>query len=245
MNIDTEISIITDILYQELIPKLHHNDGPMVIKNCIPSPEKYVSWKDVEQLLNAGLYYTEILINKNKSEVPYAPYFWHPKVTQSKEYIFDNINRGNTFVIHQYSQWNEYINGLTGLIERLFDVMCDAHIYGSIGNTAESFCPHIDVPVNFIFQVEGTTKWRIYNNMSSDLLTQNEVNISVHEESLEVLFEYDLSPGDMLYVPGRNFHGAFPDSQRLSISIPCRHKKYNTISRDINLDRKLYNINYT
>lgn len=245
MNIDTELSIIMEKFHKELIPNLHHNDKPILIKNCIPTPEKYVSWNDIEHLLNAGIYYTEILVNKNKFDIPYTPYFWHPKVTQNKEFIFENINRGNTFVIHQYSQWNEYINGLTSVIERLFDVMCDAHIYGSVGNTAESFCPHIDVPVNFIFQVEGTTKWRVYNNMASDLLSQNEVNASVPEHELEVLIEHDLSPGDLLYVPGRNFHGAFPDSQRLSISIPCRHKKYNTTNRDLNLDRTMYKINYS
>lgn len=240
---DPKEILLIENFKEHLMPLLHHNDKPMLFKNFVPSPENYVSWEEVETILNTGLYYVEILKNKNKTDIPYSQYLWLPKQIQNKEFIFDYINNGHTFVIHQFSQHNKYINFFTSVIESLFDVVCDAHIYGSIGNTAESFCPHVDIPVNFIFQVEGTTKWRIYNNVASDLLSQNEVNACVVEEDLEVLFEYDMSPGDMLYIPGRNYHGAFPDSQRLSISVPCAHKKYNTRQRESSLDRKQYKIN--
>lgn len=233
-----------DKFRKDLIPEIYQHDRPLVLKGFVQDPENFVTWKEVEDIFNGGLYNVEIVSNRQKMEVPQYPYFWNPYRVQDKAFIFDKVNQGDTFVIHQFSQHNPWIASFCDAIEKTFDVICDSHIYGNIGRTAESFCPHIDIPVNFIFQVEGKTKWRIYNNMCSDLLSQNEVNVNVKEDDLEVLFEYELEPGDMLYVPARNFHGAFPDSQRLSISIPCRSKKYNTTGRDMNLDRRRMKIDY-
>ena len=237
MNLIEKFSSISEFLYQ--------NDSPKLFKNFIEDYSNYITWEEIENIINQNELFIEIIKNKNKIDVPYGRYFWYPKMVQDKKFIFDSINAGDTFVINQFCAHNKKINSLLHAIETNFDVVCDAHVYGSLKKESESFFPHVDVPVNFIIQLEGITKWRLYKNQTSDLLTQGDVNINVREDNLEVDFEIDLSPGDMLYIPARQFHGAFPSEQRLSISIPCRHKKYDTTNRLMNLDRNYYSLNYS
>ena len=236
MTLVEKFNSISNFLYQ--------NDTPKVFKNFLDNYSEYVTWSDVERIFNCHKLFVEIVRDKNKIDVPYGKYFWYPKMVQDKKFIFDSVNSGDTFVINQFCAYNEKINFLLKAIESTFDVVCDAHVYGSLKKESKSFYPHIDVPPNFICQIEGVTKWRLYKNRSSDLYSQGDINVNLQEDNLEIDFEVDLSPGDILYIPARCFHGAFPSEQRLSISIPCRHKKYNTTDTEMNLDRNYYNLNY-
>ena len=133
---------------------------------------------------------------------------------------------------------NEKINELLSIIESKFDVVCDAHLYGGLNKKSNSFIPHVDIPSNFIIQIEGETNWVIYKNIASDMFSQEFINSHKFlTDKLEIDFEIILSPGDCIYIPPRRFHAAFPSDKRLSISIPAASKKY---TKAVSLDRKIY-----
>jgi hypothetical protein len=217
------------------------NDGHRICRDFLPDAKSYLTWHDVEYALNSGKYYTDIISDGRHVDVDVSKYFWHDHRSQNKEQLFDLINNGHTFSITCFSLYNKLISSLVNDIETIFPVMCDVHVYGGIGRKG-SFFPHIDIPSNFIIQIEGTTVWRLYDNTASDLLLQEEINNTFDPSTLTVEHEVELSPGDMLYIPARKFHAAFPEGKRLSLSIPCRSLKYNTEGSK-KLDRAYYNVN--
>lgn len=211
-----------------------YNDKPVIGRKVI-DPSGLVSWNIVEEIVNTNKLFVELIEGGNKIDIPYQKYFWYGNYVQDKRFIVDKIRQGLCFVILQYSSYNKEINDLCRLIEEYFPVLCDAHIYGGLSKS-QSFAPHVDIPPNFIIQVEGTTTWRLFKNIASDLLPQEEINSVIPELDLE--FEETLEPGDVIYIPSRTFHQAIPSNKRLSISIPCRSKKYEPSYT--NLDRNYY-----
>ena len=85
-------------------------------------------------------------------------------------------------------------------------------------NVFTSFPPHADNPANFIIQTYGETDWVVFDNRISQLLDSYDVGTV---DELTPIVEVRLKPGDMLYLPSRIYHCAYPDEPRLSMSIPC------------------------
>jgi hypothetical protein len=225
------------------LKNLRYNDSPVVLKNFLTNPSQYVTWEDVEDVINSNSCYIELIRNQLKIDIPVFKYFWFAKYTADKKFIIDGINSGDTFIINQYTAFKKQISDLCWAIETAFDVVTDAHVYGGLHDNCKSFKPHIDVPANFICQVEGTTHWQVYKNKCSYLLNHYETNtLPIPPDTLEVDLDVMLEPGDVIYLPSRTFHGAFPKGQRLSISISCKSK--DATSDYINLDRNYYKINH-
>jgi len=198
--------------------KLIISDNPFLVENFIDI-KKYISWDILDEAINNDFVWWEI-INRNgeKIQIPSKnPYWFRGYEQQNKLFIINCVNRENTFVISKCSILNEKLKSLISSIQNCFHVSADIHIYGSKG-AGTSFVPHVDMPANFMIQVEGETKWIVYKNKVSNLLNLH--NDFQHDE-LEPLIETILKPGDLLYVPSRYYHCAFPKSSRLSISIPC------------------------
>ena len=212
-------------------------------KGFLSNPSQYVTWKDVENVINTDSCYVELIRNQVKIDIPGFKYFWFGKHTYYKKYIFDGINSGDTFIINQYTNWKKEINDLCASIEECFDVVVDAHVYGGLLSNSKSFSPHIDVPANFICQIEGTTHWQVYSNRSSALFNHYQTNtFNIPDDTLEVELDVMLEPGDVIYLPSRVFHGAFPSGKRLSISISCKSRE--ATEEYIKLDRNYYTINH-
>ena len=197
---------------------LVNNDKPILLKNFIPNPEDLLSWGDVENVLNSYLFHWEIIDNHNKVKIPQdiprwsSPYY-------SKPSLQNYINSGKTFVISRYSVYNSITKNICQEIENLFPVTTDMHVYGSKGNKSTSFPYHCDRPANFIIQTYGECKWEVYSNTLSILLQEAPQKPSINKLNIEI--QTILKPGDVLYIPSRFYHAAFPDQPRLSVSIPC------------------------
>ena len=216
-------------------------DHAFVIKNFLSCPLNYVSWEDVEYAINCSKYYVELIDNGIKKQINTCNYFWNNHFIQDKKYIFDCIKNGDTFVIHQFSTFNNNINEIVKAIEEIFPVLCDVHVYGGLTSSSKSFNPHVDIPSNFIIQIDGSTEWKIYKNYGSDLIKQELINSVERNSQLEIDFEVTLNPGDLIYIPSRKFHAAFPSNKRISLSIPCKAKQHNELL--VNLDRNFYTLN--
>jgi ribosomal protein L16 Arg81 hydroxylase len=215
MNYNTDIN--WDLFFSQV--DLIYDDKPLLIKNFIPNPESLASWKDVEKSLNGYELGWEIIENSKKINIPTLNIRWKNGGYFDKEFIYNNINQGKTFQITRYSTQNNYIRKICSEIETLFPVTTDAHLYGSKGNNSSSFPYHYDRPTNFIIQTYGECKWEVYSNTISLLFQEDFPRLD--PTKLTPIIQTTLTPGDLLYIPSRFHHAAFPNQPRLSVSIPC------------------------
>jgi hypothetical protein len=214
MNYNTGIN--WDLFFDQV--DLIHDDKPIYIKNFLPNPEKLASWEDVEKALNNYGAKWEIIKNNQNVNIPKNFLKWSEEYFD-KSFIHNCINKGETFVIEKYSIQNDYARSICKEIEDLFPVITDIHVYGSKGNISTSFPYHYDLPANFIIQTYGECNWKVFNNSISTLLEITKY--APNPNKLTPIIETILTPGDMLYIPSRYHHAAFPNQSRLSASIPC------------------------
>jgi hypothetical protein len=214
MNYNTGIN--WDLFFNQV--DLIHNDKPIYIKNFLPNPEKLASWDDVEKALNSYISKWDLIQNNKIVNIPLLPAKWGPGYLD-KKFILNHIQKKETFSILYYSLLNSYANLICKEIEDLFPVITDIHVYGSKGNTSTSFPYHYDRPSNFIIQTYGECDWKVYNSSTSSLIQENFPILD--PQKLTPIIETTLTPGDMLYIPARFHHAAFPNQPRLSASIPC------------------------
>lgn len=220
-----------------------YEDKPYIFKSLITNYNDIASWNDIEHCMNNTQFYDFELIDKqnNKIEIPAYNKAWiFNKSVQEKDFIFDKVNNGYTAIITNYGFKNQTINSLLDTFENIFDIDAAAHLYCGL-ESSQSFTIHDDYPANFIFQIEGETKWKVFNNKISYLYRTGTMNGMLFEDQLEVAVEVVLQPGDCLYIPARTFHCAYPTDNRISVSIPCWNK-LPTSEPTSSIDRNNYNI---
>ncbi len=206
---------------------LIHNDGAVHIKGFLAEPEKYCNWTHVEDaLMRADMGWELINSDGTKKELGmYKPY-WAPTPDFEKEVIWQHLINGLGFVIVGYSRSNQHIRQLCAEVEREFNVNCCTHVYGGRG-LGGSFKCHYDHFSNLIIQTKGTTPWKVYKNRATSMYhSRNELDHN--EDEMVIDWQGDMEPGDLLYIPDRAFHKASPNSERLSMSIPCMPTIYNS-----------------
>jgi len=145
-----------------------------------------------------------------------------------------------TMIISDYERMNPLITDLINHMVEVFHIHMDghgvwpaeidwysghAHVYCGLEGS-RSYHPKCDGPNNFIFQMSGTQKIILYENKSTSLANV-ELNIfdSVEErkelyDKLRVLDEVTLHPGDLVYIPNRQFYYIEPLENTISMRIP-------------------------
>jgi len=236
-----------ETLGQQLLNGINfdYDDRAGFFPGLIANPEKFLTWKDVEECVNRPeLWEFEIIdSNNNKIDIPVSTKMWkYSGTVQDKSLLARYINQGCTAVITNYGFKNEWTNELLKVFENIFNVHAAIHVYCGLQGS-KSFTIHDDYPANFIIQVEGETRWKIFKNRISYLYKTGRMNGKLTDDMLDVDIDVVLKPGDVLYIPARAYHVAYPDQKRLSMSIPC----WNKLSTDVPslaIDRNTYRINY-
>jgi len=90
------------------------------------------------------------------------------------------------------------------------------NVYASPRAGSKSFPPHADGTENFLFQQEGKQKWTIYKEFAPG-------------KPKEILDEFVLEAGDLLYIPQYQYHKVDTISPRLMISIHFTNKPKQSI----------------
>jgi len=225
------------------------NDQPHFFKNFITNTQEIVTWDNIEDCVNRPEIFNFELIDKDtnmKIDIPYHNKTWiWDRTVQDKLFIFDKLNRGHGLVIMNYASYSQTTNKLVSIFERLFDINAAVHVYCGLEGSS-SFPIHDDYPVNFIIQIEGTTRWKVFKNRISSLYKIGSLNDmrrdkKIDEADLDVAIDVELSPGDALYIPSRCYHVAYPKEKRISISIPC-WTKYPNDPPQKSSDRNWYKI---
>lgn len=217
-------------------------DKPRVWRQALHNPKQYVNWDTVTHCFNNPWYYRTAILNMEGKRIHLPEKFevWYRKTVPHKQELFQAINEGHTFIIEQYGHYNAAVDCLLENIEDMFDCNCDAHIFGSAKEGSKSFGAHWDLPPNFICQIDGETKWHVYEERCSALIEMTDDPYLPDKEGKEltVSVETTLQPGDVLYIPSRTYHKPFPGGKRLSMSIPCMYPL------DVLSDRKQYAIEF-
>ncbi len=229
---------------------LLYDDRPHYFKNLLENPEEILSWKDVEYCLNRPEIYNFEMINEDnlKVQIPESSkaWIWDRKV-QDKSFMFDRLHKGHSLIIMNYGFYSNNTIKLCEIFERMFNVNAAIHVYCGFGS-ARSFPIHDDYPANFIFQIEGTTRWKVFENRISYLYKIGSLNDRfedhrIDEKDLRIAIDVELNPGDVLYIPSRAYHCAYPSGKRLSMSMPC-WAKYPSDPPNHSSDRNHYEIKF-
>lgn len=226
------------------------DDKPYYFKDFLSNAKDFVNWNDIESCINRPELFNFELIDKNtnlKIGIPESMKSWvFDRKVQEKRFIFEKLSQGHGLVIMNYGFYNKNTIRLLETFEKLFDVNSAIHVYCGLEGSA-SFPIHDDYPVNFIIQVEGKTRWKIFDNRISYLYKIGTLNDQMKdgkldESLLRTAIDVVLEPGDGLYIPSRCYHVAFPSEKRISMSIPC-WIKYPKDPVDQTSDRNWYKIN--
>jgi len=221
------------------------DDKPAVFKQLVKNPSELLTWHDVETCLNNPyLYQFEMIdVYNKKVDIPQSKKAWiWDKMVQDKAFMFEKLHQGSSLIIMNYGFYSEKTMHLLKIFESMFQINAAIHVYCGLTG-AKSFSIHDDYPCNFIIQVEGKTRWKIFNNRISYMHRTGAMNGRLSEEDLDVAIDVELEPGDALYIPSRMYHVAYPSEKRLSLSIPCWNR-FPTDPPDNAIDRNFYRINH-
>lgn len=221
------------------------DDKPHFFKSLVSNPAELLTWHDVEKCMNNPYLYKFEMIDmfNNKIDIPSSrkAWIWEGE-SQDKRFLFEKLHEGHSLIIMNYGFYNEKTMNLLKIFETIYDVNAAIHVYSGLTG-ARSFCIHDDYPANFIIQIEGKTRWQVFNNRMSYLYKTGTMNNKLKAEQLDVAIDVILEPGDALYVPSRAYHVAYPEEKRLSISIPCWNR-FATDPPNYFIDRNSYRINH-
>ena len=150
---------------------------------------------------------------------------WSNKDFFEKKYLHNIWSNHGSIILTKASQLTPEISNIARAVEEHFGGAADAHFYCSKTAKSRSFDPHIDTDDNFLVHAHGSVKWTVCNTLD------NKGNDTT---------SFNLTTGDLLYIPKGLAHSAVPLSKRISISVPLLESngmKTNTVTP---MDRKYY-----
>ena len=130
-----------------------------------------------------------------------------------KNQVYKLWKEGKTFVIPLAEYQKKELLDICNEFERYFQ-SGTVNIYASPKAGSESFPAHADSTENFLFHTEGKQKWTIYKEFAP-------IDKDKPEEILE---EFVLESGDLLYIPQYQFHKVDTIDARLMLSIHFKNK---------------------
>ncbi len=187
--------------------------------------EDLVSIDEIERRLNDGCNAAmpvHVIRDGQRQPVLDEPVLWCGKATRKRE-VGELISAGHSFMMTNMSQMNERVSALMDSIEGFFEnAHADLHVYVSPGAASSAYLAHRDRPQHKIYlQLMGSTTWWIYAHSPS---LADDVSAVPPENEADVLqqqMHFEMTPGDLLYMPPNVFHKVHSDGgPRVSFSIP-------------------------
>lgn len=191
------------------------------LKPCVLLKEfpKIFSWDELERLINLRPFASNTrlrFINNESYQWGGQAWLTDPN-TYPPSLIEEELKKYHCY-FSDASRANEKLNKICGELENTFEGHAsDAHIYFTTADTtAGGFGIHYDSAHNLIVQVEGSTRFMLWDVYVNKLASPRVV------ESLPVdpVIDVTLHPGDAVFVPMYSYHQALSQSKRLSVSFP-------------------------
>ena len=130
---------------------------------------------------------------------------WSKEFYYEKEYLYRIWRDNGSIILTKASLLTKEISAIASAIEKYFEGAADAHFYCSRAKDGWSFPSHRDNDDNWLVHAHGTVRWTVNNSLSN-----------LPEEYTE----FDLTAGDLLYIPKGLVHKAVAQTRRISISVP-------------------------
>lgn len=203
------------VVLDEVFEKIAEDKERAFVMTNSCTPEKILTWNDVEQYLNDNIHNSDITTIGEDYQKKNAYKSTETSSTPTST-IFSEINSGYSFVLsymERYTKGLYYASNIFSLIQNKY---VTTNIYGGISNTSKSFRTHADSQSVLILQLDGESEWTIFGEKWNG--NPNEV-VCMNDSILTVDFRYTLQPGDVCYIPYRRYHKCVPRSKRLSASI--------------------------
>jgi hypothetical protein len=144
------------------------------------------------------------------TETPHHKYYqdfsherptWEEIIDNLDRNISDNLKFKSTdnfgFAIHDTRDILQVYPLLKKIQFQFPSLHVSSHLYVSLSKSSETLGKHRDVMDVIVWQCIGITHWEIYDDK---------------------LYEYNLKPGDFLYIPKKMYHNTTPITPRVSIS---------------------------
>lgn len=129
-----------------------------------------------------------------------------------------HLTNGHTCVLREVESYTPGLQAIASAVEKQFGGACAGNLFFSQPH-GNAVSPHCDFPDLFVVQLEGRKRWRLFETPAEQLLERKETFAEPRKDTeLEVLEEYVLEPGDVLYVPSGVFHGALAVEPSLHVS---------------------------
>lgn len=136
------------------------------------------------------------------------------------EMLYSKYRDGNTIVFaFLHERWKP-LKGLCQSLAAELSAKLQTNIYLTPPN-AQGFKAHYDTHDVFVLQTEGSKHWRIYEPaIRLPLASQPWKTVAPTHKIGEPIAEFDLNPGDMLYLPRGYLHeGVSSDAPSLHITV--------------------------
>ena len=174
-------------------------------------------WKDLETLINIRplMSLERVIIpavNENFSW-NYDTWMLSPQTYPAK--LLRELIEDNVCYFKDMSRYTEELNEFASSLEDEYNQSVDAHIY-VCRNTKinHPFGIHFDRSDNVIVQCEGTTNFKVWNEVDSNIKHSN-MNISDNP-----ILDVNMNPGDAIWIPKSYPHLATSATPRMSVSFP-------------------------
>ena len=194
------------------------------IKESKPAHQKdaiknIFSWKEFESLINLRPFVSSSRLRLlSNDEYSWPNQAWLTDVNTYPPSLLKNILKEKMGYFRDCTRINSKINNMSKILDELTGCPTDAHIYFSVIENEisnQGFGIHNDMSHNLIVQVEGNTRFEIW-----DIKPKSKSRVNVDSVDIPPIIDVLLSPGDIVYVPAYFLHRATSKTKRLSISFP-------------------------
>lgn len=187
---------------------------------------KIFSWEELERLLNLRPFVNSTRFKIiNQKGYSWNNQAWLSDVNAFPPSLLKTELQENHCYFSDCSRVNSNINDLCGELEKTFPRSAvDAHIYFTISkNLKGGFGIHWDFSHNLIVQVEGSTRFELWDYYADQNTTERSVESLPIKPTVDVI----MKPGDAVFVPLRSYHRATSQTKRLSVSFPISFNNEN------------------
>ena len=185
----------------------HWERAPLVLRRDRPGAfSGLLSLGDIDRYLGANdLHHPSVSLVDHRRKIAPEEYTF-PSGLIDVVKLFKLYDAGATMVLAQLEAHHQPLFECVRALEHDLSTRFQANVYLTPGN-AQGFHPHYDSHDVFVAQVEGSKRWMLYDHAVELPLRRQEFDPK--ETACGPLSqEFDLAPGDLLYIPRGLMHDA-------------------------------------
>lgn len=146
------------------------------------------------------------MVNAAKPDLDVGAYTYQSGLIDTAR-LYQEYAEGGTIVLNQLEGSLPSLMDLCRSMEREFSSRFQCNIYVTPGGAAQGLKTHYDTHDVFVLQIAGAKRWRIYDMPIERPFRGQDFTPDEYTPG-ELTMEFELRPGDMVYVPRGVMHDA-------------------------------------